>query len=113
MEAACKGMKTGTGLTIAIVPDTEGNRYSDIVIRTRMGHARNALIAGSADLVIAVGGEYGTLSEIALSLKDGKPVLGLNTWDIEGVIPCCTPQEAIRHVCQLFPEFAARHTYIQ
>jgi len=96
MEAACKGAKEMGGLTIGIVPDTgNGNRYVDIVIRTGLGHARNALVAQSSDAVIAIGGGYGTLSEIAIALKTGHPVFGLKTWVIEGVVICATPEEAV------------------
>ena len=96
MEAACKGAKEEEGLTIGIVPDTgEGNQYLDIVIRTGLGHARNVLVAQSADAVIAIGGSYGTLSEIAIALKIKRPVFGVKTWDIEGVVTCATPEEAV------------------
>jgi uncharacterized protein (TIGR00725 family) len=96
MEAACRGAKEQDGLTIGIVPDTgNGNQYLDIVIRTGLGHARNALVAQSSDTVIAIGGGYGTLSEIAIALKMSRPVFGIKTWDIEGVIKCATPEEAV------------------
>jgi uncharacterized protein (TIGR00725 family) len=96
MEAACKGAKEQDGLTVGIVPDTSnGNRFLDIVIRTGLGHARNVIIAQSADAVIAIGGSYGTLSEIAIALKMKLPVFGIKTWDIEGVIQCTTPEEAV------------------
>lgn len=96
MEAACKGAKEQDGLTIGIVPDTSnGNAFLDIVIRTGLGHARNVLIAQSSDAVIAIGGSYGTLSEIAIALKMKRPVFGIKTWDIEGVTKCVTPEEAV------------------
>ena len=96
MEAACRGAKERDGLTIGIVPDTgNGNQYLDIVIRTGLGHARNTLVAQSSDAVIAIGGGYGTLSEIAIALKMSRPVFGIKTWDIEGVIKCATPEEAV------------------
>jgi uncharacterized protein (TIGR00725 family) len=95
MEAACKGAKEQDGLTIGIVPDAgNGNAFLDIVIRTGLGHARNVLIAQSSDAVIAIGGSYGTLSEIAIALKMKRPVFGIKTWDIEGVTKCVTPEEA-------------------
>src|SRR5512136_42787 len=95
MEAACRGAKEAGGTTVGILPGTEeGNPYLDIIIRTGLGHARNILVVLSADAVIAVGGGYGTLSEIAIALKTGRPVYGLNTWDIEGVIPCSSPEDA-------------------
>ena len=107
MEAACKGAKEQDGLTVGIVPDTSnGNGFLDIVIRTGIGHARNAIIAQSADAVIAIGGSYGTLSEIAIALKMKRPVFGIKTWDIKGVIQCMTPEEAVLravNAARLFP----------
>jgi uncharacterized protein (TIGR00725 family) len=96
MEAACKGAKERDGFTVGIVPDTgNGNQFLDIVIRTGLGHARNVIIAQSADAVIAIGGGYGTLSEIAIALKTKRLVFGIKTWDIEGIIQCTTPEEAV------------------
>jgi hypothetical protein len=96
MEAACRGAQEAGGTTVGILPGTEeGNPYLDIIIRTGLGHARNVLVVLSADAVIALGGSYGTLSEIAIGLKLGRPVYGIATWDIEGVIPCTTPEEAV------------------
>jgi hypothetical protein len=96
MEAACTGAHDVGGLTVGIIPDAgNGNAALDIVIRTGLGHARNVIVAQSADAVIAVGGGYGTLSEIAIALKTGCPVFGYKTWDIEGVIACATPEEAV------------------
>jgi uncharacterized protein (TIGR00725 family) len=96
MEAACKGAQEQDGLTIGIVPDTgNGNGFLDIIIRTGLGHARNVLIAQSSDAVIAIGGGYGTLSEVAIALKIKRPVFGVKTWDIEGVMKCATPEEAV------------------
>jgi uncharacterized protein (TIGR00725 family) len=96
MEAACKGARDAGGTTVGILPGTEsGNPYLDIVIRTGMGHARNVILVNSADAVIAVGGGYGALSEIAIALKTGKPVFGYRTWKIEGVMDCATPEEAV------------------
>jgi uncharacterized protein (TIGR00725 family) len=96
MESACREAKEAGGTTVGILPDTGGgNPYLDITIRTGLGHARNVLVGLSADAVIAVGGSYGTLSEIAIALKTGLPVYGINTWDIEGVIPCSSPEEAV------------------
>jgi len=96
MEAACKGARNAGGITVGILPGTEGgNPYLDIIIRTGLGHARNILVVLSADAVIAVGGEYGTLSEIAIALKSCRPVYGINTWDIDGVMPCSSPEDAV------------------
>lgn len=96
MEAACRGAREQGGRTVGILPDMGiGNPYLDVVIRTGLGHARNAVVVQSADAVIAIGGGFGTLSEIAIALKTGRPVYGLDTWDLEGVIPCATPEEAV------------------
>lgn len=96
MEAACRGAWEESGLTIGILPDTgQGNPYLIIVIRSGLGHARNAVLVQSADVVIAVGGSHGTLSEIALALKNGKGVFGYHTWDIDGVVQCDTPENAV------------------
>jgi len=97
MEAACQGAKGAGGTTVGILPGTEGgNPCLDITIRTGLGHARNVLVVLSADAVIAIGGSHGTLSEIAIALKTGRPVYGINTWDIEGVIPCTSPEDAVK-----------------
>lgn len=103
MEAACCGAKSVPGsTTVGIIPDKTGeNSYVDIVVRSAMGHARNVLIVNSADAVIAVGGGYGTLSEIALALKCGKPVYGYRTWKIEGVTECLSIEEAIGAILDL------------
>ncbi len=96
MEAACRGAQEAGGTTVGILPGTgEGNRHLGITIRTGLGHARNALIVLSADAVISIGGSHGTLSEIAIALKTGRLVYGLRTWDIDGIIPCKTPEEAV------------------
>jgi uncharacterized protein (TIGR00725 family) len=96
MEAACRGAKDEGGTTVGILPGNEGgNPYLDVVIRTGLGNARNAVLVNSADAVIAVGGGYGTLSEIALALKEKIPVFGVMTWNIDGVFACQTPEEAV------------------
>ncbi len=98
MEAACRGAKAGGGLTVGILPGEDraaANRWVDVAVPTGLGEARNALVVRSADVVVAVAGAYGTLSEIALALKIGKPVVGLDTWDIEGVERASDPQEAV------------------
>jgi uncharacterized protein (TIGR00725 family) len=86
MEAACRGAKSAHGLTIGILPGTsrnEANAYVDIPIVTGIGEARNAIITRTAQVVIAIGGSYGTLSEIAFALSFGTPVVGLGTWEME------------------------------
>jgi len=96
MEAACKGAKEKGGTTVGILPDTgKGNPYLDVVVRTGMGYGRNVILVESVDAVVAIGGGYGTLSEIAIALKAGKNVFGYCTWGIEGVMKCGTPEEAV------------------
>ena len=88
MEAACRGARAEGGPTLGILPGSDreaANAYVDVAVATGMGELRNGLVVRCADALVAVGGEYGTLSEIALALKDGKPVAGLRTWQIEGV----------------------------
>lgn len=111
MEAACLGARTAGGTTIGILPGTnrlEANDYVDVAIPTGIGEARNALVVGTADAVVAVGGEFGTLSEIALALKVGTPVIGIGTWDlaredgpVEAIVPTAGPNEAVDRALEL------------
>lgn len=101
MEAACRGAAQVGGLTVGILPGldaSEANPWVQVAIPTGLGEARNALVAGAGEGVIAIGGEYGTLSEIALALKAGKRVVGLGTWDIPGVHAVGDPAAAVAHV---------------
>ena len=101
MEAACRGAKKSGGLTIGILPGKmkeEANKYVDIPILTAMSHARNAIIVRSADIVISVGGRYGTLSEIGLAKAIGKKVIGIKTWDIPGIIRADSVEEIIKYL---------------
>jgi uncharacterized protein (TIGR00725 family) len=85
MEAACRGARSAGGTTVGILPGPtrdDANPFVDIAIPTGMGEARNALVVRAADAVIAVGGGVGTLSEIGLALKMGRPVIGLGTWEV-------------------------------
>ncbi len=96
MEAACRGAKVRSGRTVGIIPHTgEGNPYIDLVIRTGLGYARNAVLVQSSDAIVAIGGSYGTLSEIAIALKIGRTVCGYRSWDIPGVSISRTPEEAV------------------
>jgi uncharacterized protein (TIGR00725 family) len=101
MEAACRGAKEAGGVTVGILPGTDraaANAFVDVAIPSGLGEARNALVVRAADALIAVGGGYGTLSEIALALKAGKRVVGLDSWDIEGVVAAADPQAAVAAV---------------
>jgi len=101
MAAVCRGAVQAGGTTVGLLPgDTvEGaNDWVQIAIPTGLGEARNAIVARAGVGVIAIGGGYGTLSEIALALKWGKPVAGLGTWDIAGVYAASSPKDAVRFV---------------
>jgi hypothetical protein len=98
MEAAARGAKEAGGFTVGILPGGDpaaANRFIDLPVVTGLGYTRNSLVVMNADAVIAVDGEYGTLSEIAFSLIYGRKVVGLDTWDIPGVIPASGPREAV------------------
>jgi len=98
MEAACRGAKAAGGLTIGILPGqdrAEANEWVDIAIATGVNEARNLAIIRTSDVLIAVGGSYGTLSEIGFALKAGKRVVGLQTWDIECIEPADSPASAV------------------
>ncbi|MCD6447724.1 MAG: TIGR00725 family protein [Thermoplasmata archaeon] len=85
MEAACRGAKEKRGVTIGILPSSsreEGNKYLDYAIVTGIGYARNVLVVLNGDIIIAIDGHYGTLSEIAFALEFGKPVYGLLSWEV-------------------------------
>ncbi|HEX8745478.1 MAG TPA: TIGR00725 family protein [Thermoleophilaceae bacterium] len=87
MEAACRGAKDGGGTTVGILPGPDraaANEFVDVAIATGLSEARNALVVRAADVLIAIGGSWGTLSEIALALRTGKRVVGLATWELPG-----------------------------
>jgi uncharacterized protein (TIGR00725 family) len=114
MEAACRGAKSGGGTTVGILPGLdrgEANRWVDVAIPTGLGEARNALVVRAADVVIAIGGEFGTLSEIALALKTGKPVVGVDSWELSRrgttvteIVRAATPFEAVERALALAAE---------
>ena len=100
MEAACRGAKDAGGTTVGILPGSDraaANEFVDVAIATGLGEARNALVVRAADVLIAVGGSWGTLSEIALALKTGRRVVGLGTWELgrAGVEPAADAAEAV------------------
>jgi uncharacterized protein (TIGR00725 family) len=105
MAAACRGAKAVGGLTVGVLPGTDhadANPWVDVVVPTGLGEARNALVVGSASAVIAVDGEYCTLSEIALALNRRIPVVGIGTWRLTrpdgqpeaGIVPVEDPMAA-------------------
>jgi len=104
MKAVTQGFKAAGGLTIGIIPGydkKDANQYIDIVIPSGLGLARNVLVVKSADVVVALPGEAGTLSELAYCLQFGIPVVSLNSWDIPGVINAATAEEAVQKVREL------------
>jgi len=111
MAAGCRGAKSSGGTTVGILPGTQrrdANPWVDIAIPTGLGEARNAVVVRAADVVIAIGGEFGTLSEIALALKTGKPVVGLDTWElsrrgraVDAITRASGPSEAVDRALEL------------
>jgi uncharacterized protein (TIGR00725 family) len=98
MEAACRGAKAAGGMTIGILPGPDrsvANECVDVAIATGINEARNLAIIRTADALVAVGGSYGTLSEIGFALKMGKRVIGLKTWDIAGMVKADTASAAL------------------
>ncbi len=89
MEAVSRGAAGGGGTVLGLLPGsdrTHANEHVTVAITTGMGEMRNALLVRAVDAVIAVGGAYGTLSEIAFALRTGVPVVGIGTWDLDDVI---------------------------
>ena len=99
MEAACAGAKAAGGTTVGILPGAsraEANAFVDVAIPTGMGEMRNALVVRAADALVAIGGAWGTLSEVALALKTGKPVFGVRSFELgdEAIVVCGDGVEA-------------------
>ena len=113
MEGAAKGAKEVGGLTVGILPGfspEDANPYIDIPIVTGIGHARNILIVRTAAVLIAISGNYGTLSEIAIALKLNKPIVGLNTWpDFKNIHYVNTPEEAVEKAVSLMPSLQKKN----
>ncbi len=105
MEAASKGAHEAGGTVVGILPgfsNADANKYVTVPLATGLSHARNVIVVRSADAVIAVAGEYGTLSEIAIALKLGKPVIGINTWEhIDGIVKADTAEDAVSRAFDL------------
>jgi uncharacterized protein (TIGR00725 family) len=98
MEAACRGARAEGGVTLGILPGAEraaANPWVSVAVATGLGELRNGLVVRSADAVVAIDGEYGTLSEIALALKAGMRVVALHSWDIRGVLAADDPAAAV------------------
>jgi hypothetical protein len=105
MRAAAEGARSAGGHTIGIIPSYDrasANEFIEFVIATGMGEARNAIIVASADAVIAMAGEGGTLAEIGFAKKFGRPIVALKSWpEIEGLERATTPREAVDLAIQL------------
>ena len=111
MEAACRGAGAEGGTTVGILPGDDrrqANPWVEVAVPTGMGEARNALVVRTADVVVAVAGEFGTLSEIALALRTGKAVVGLSTWElarggspVEAIERAAGPEEAAERAVEL------------
>src|SRR3954464_4430530 len=111
MEAACRGARARGGITLGLRPGTDGeaaNGWVLVAVPTGLGEARNALVVRAADAVLAIGGGWGTLSEIALALKAGIPVIGRGTWEgarggmlVEGVVSAADPRGAVAEALRL------------
>ncbi len=98
MEEASRGAKQAGGMTIGILPGNspqDANPHIDVAIATGLGYGRNSLVAMNSDVIIAINGQFGTLTEIAYGSIYGKKIIGLGTWDIEGVIKAESAEEAV------------------
>jgi len=105
MEASARGAKARNGWVIGILPGKsaqEANPYTDIAIPTGLGYLRNALVVLNSDVLVAIDGSYGTLSEIAYTQIYGKKVFGIETWDIPGVAAVESPQAAMTQIQEFF-----------
>jgi uncharacterized protein (TIGR00725 family) len=107
MEAACRGARSRRGRTLGILPGDdrdEANGWVEIAVATGMGELRNGLVVRASDALVAIGGGHGTLSEVALALKLGRPVVGLGTWAVHGVEDVSTPAKAIDRIARLLSQ---------
>jgi uncharacterized protein (TIGR00725 family) len=98
MAGACRGAASAGGLTVGILPGTDrasANEWVSVAIPTGLGELRNGLVVRAAEVVIAIGGGHGTLSEIALALRTGVPVVGIDSWEIDGVEPAAGAADAV------------------
>ena len=97
MEAACRGVRSRRGVAVGLLPGddrTQANGWVSVAIATGLGELRNGLIVRAADALIAVGGSPGTLSEIGLALRTGTPVIGLGTYELDGIQPAASGADA-------------------
>jgi len=112
MESAAAGAREEGGHTIGVIPGNDrraANRHIEFAIATGMGQARNAIVVGSADAVVALAGESGTLSEIGLAIKIGRPVVALNAWDqLAGLHRATSAETAVAMALELATQSAPR-----
>jgi uncharacterized protein (TIGR00725 family) len=104
MEAACRGARSRLGMTVGLLPGTdrrEANGWVEIAIPTGLGELRNGLLVRAGDALVAIGGGHGTLSEVALALRDGRGVVGLGTWELPGVLRAESAAEAVARALDL------------
>jgi uncharacterized protein (TIGR00725 family) len=111
MEAACRGARSGGGITLGLLPGLDreaANGWVVVAVPTGLGEARNALVVRAADAVVAIGGGWGTLSEIALAVKAGVPVVGVGTWEVglrgepaAGVVAAADARSAVAEALRL------------
>ncbi len=103
MEAVSKGVRKKGGIVVGILPDTsEGNEYLTVKVKTDMGHARNVIVVQSGDVVISIGGGYGTISEMSIALKIGKRVIAINPPVIlDGLIIAKSAEEAVKKAMEV------------
>jgi len=107
MMAACRGAREAGGMTIGILPGKskrDANPYVDIALPTSLGYARNAIVACSADIIVALPGSYGTSSEISYGLIYCRPVIDLGGWNVPGMIKVKNIEEAERKIKELVGE---------
>lgn len=98
MEAACRGATGAGGVAVGLLPGTDraaANPYVTVAIPTGLGELRNGLVVRAAGALIAIGGAYGTLSEVALALKTGTPVIGVGSWDLPDVVAVDSAEQAV------------------
>ena len=108
MQGACQGAHEAGSRTVGILPGpdkSQANPYVTVPVVTDMGHARNVLVVRSSDILVAIHGGYGTLSELSIGLKLGKPIVGLNTWpNMEGIVYVSTPAAALESIQSLLKQ---------
>jgi len=107
MEAACRGARSRRGRTLGILPGEDrdaANGWVDLAVATGLGELRNGLVVRASDAVVAVGGGHGTLSEVALALKTGRPVVGVGTWEVDGVVQAATASDAVQRIAGLLSQ---------